>query len=42
MARPRWHYAFVFLTFLSLALAAKPTSFCKWYYANHPLSRESS
>ncbi|WPG99274.1 Hypothetical protein R9X50_00208700 [Acrodontium crateriforme] len=29
MARPRWQYILLFLSFLSIALATKPTSFCK-------------
>ncbi|KAK5128339.1 hypothetical protein LTR85_003007 [Meristemomyces frigidus] len=29
MARPRWQYVLLFFAFLSVALAASPTSFCK-------------
>ncbi|KAK3112216.1 hypothetical protein LTR53_011754 [Teratosphaeriaceae sp. CCFEE 6253] len=29
MARPRWQYLVIFLYFLSVAVAASPTSFCK-------------
>ena len=35
MARKRWQYLLLFLTFLSVALAASPTSFCKWYASPH-------
>lgn len=31
MAPQRWHYVFLLLASLTLALAASPTSFCKWY-----------
>ena len=31
MTRSLWQYAALLLVFLSVAFAAKPTSFCKWY-----------